>query len=1023
MSRAGRLRACVGVALASAGSLSAAQPQDVVTLGADAVIEQHLDRDHAHRYQIGVAAGECVRVIVEQRGVDAVVDVLDPTGLSIAQFQDEVGYQGEEHADLVADKATTYTLAIGRTPGASNDPTASYVIRLGSRHAASKADRAMWEARTLSAAGKRLDQQGRFTESRPLFEHAVREAEGVRGAEDAYVGVLWSEVAGAAAAMLDNAAADALYDRALKILDKQLGPEHPSPAWVRTRQAMVREHTGQLRDAEALLQPALATLEKTLGPEHPLFLRSLIAEANIRNDLGDFDKMEEISRRVATTLEETHQTESQIYVGALNTLGEAYRQKQNYAEAEKCYTRALELAERLGGKDSRDVALELQNLAIVARQKKDYTTAVAYDMRALAIKERTVGPDHFEVGQILNNLAILYHGAGDDIQALETYARVLRIFERATGPYHRATLTVVGNLERLYAAAGDVPHALTYQHRADAIIEKQLELNLTIGSERQKLAFVRGIAERTDRTVSLHLIQAPENADAAALAALVVLQRKGRVLDAMTDTFGAVRQRIADTGDPGLLERLDQLKTTTAQFARVALSGAPDGAAAEHQRQIEELQGRIEQLEADLNLHSADFRAQLRPVTLDAVQAAIPDDAALVEFAVFRPFDPRTEMNEDAYGPPHYAAYVLRRHGPPVGLDLGPTKPIDEAIAAWREALRDPARRDQFGRARAVDAQVMRPLRPAIGNAARLLISPDGDLNLAPFEAMVDEQQHYLVERCAISYVTSGRDLLRMQDTRNSRGAPVIVADPLFGEPPVLTADAKNQKPPVVTSGDKARSTTTAEDMSSMYFPPLVASAAEARAIKALFPESTLLLGASATKGALQHLDAPRVLHIASHGFFLQERASVRAENPLLRSGVALAGANLRHDAHDTRDDGILTAMEASGLNLWGTKLVTLSACDTGIGEVRNGEGVYGLRRAFVLAGAETLVMSLWPVSDSIARETMTAYYTGLRAGLGRGEALRQAKLSMLKRQGRRHPFYWASFIQSGEWANLDGRR
>jgi CHAT domain-containing protein len=162
-------------------------------------------------------------------------------------------------------------------------------------------------------------------------------------------------------------------------------------------------------------------------------------------------------------------------------------------------------------------------------------------------------------------------------------------------------------------------------------------------------------------------------------------------------------------------------------------------------------------------------------------------------------------------------------------------------------------------------------------------------------------------------------------------------------------------------------------------------------------------------------VDAPRILHIASHGFFLPN-----AGNPLLRSGLALAGANLTAGAPDA---GILTALEASGLDLWGTKLVTLSACDTGIGEVRNGEGVYGLRRAFLLAGTETLVMSLWPVSDYISRETMTAYYTRLRAGLGRGAALRQAKLALLQRKGRQHPFYWASFIQSGEWASLDGKR
>jgi CHAT domain-containing protein len=143
-------------------------------------------------------------------------------------------------------------------------------------------------------------------------------------------------------------------------------------------------------------------------------------------------------------------------------------------------------------------------------------------------------------------------------------------------------------------------------------------------------------------------------------------------------------------------------------------------------------------------------------------------------------------------------------------------------------------------------------------------------------------------------------------------------------------------------------------------------------------------------------------------------------ENPLLRSGLGLAGANLRKSGDD---DGILTAMEVAGLNLWGTKLVVLSACETGVGEVRTGDGVYGLRRALVLAGAETQVMSLWPVSDRGTRDLMIGYYKSLQAGAGRSEAMRQVQLRMLKDPRRRHPFYWASFIVSGEWANLDGKR
>jgi CHAT domain-containing protein len=206
-----------------------------------------------------------------------------------------------------------------------------------------------------------------------------------------------------------------------------------------------------------------------------------------------------------------------------------------------------------------------------------------------------------------------------------------------------------------------------------------------------------------------------------------------------------------------------------------------------------------------------------------------------------------------------------------------------------------------------------------------------------------------------------------------------------------------------------------------------------------------LLTKRQATKTALSQMRSPRILHIATHGFFLEdqnltsagergaqaitddperalqqlERRGVRIETSLLRSGLALAGANEQKD----EDNGILTALEVTGLNLWGTKLVTLSACDTGVGEVKNGDGVHGLRRALVLAGSETQVMSLWAVSDQATRELMVSYYGRLKHGQGRGEALRQAQLEMLKKVKRRHPYFWAGFIQSGEWANLAGKR
>jgi CHAT domain-containing protein len=134
-----------------------------------------------------------------------------------------------------------------------------------------------------------------------------------------------------------------------------------------------------------------------------------------------------------------------------------------------------------------------------------------------------------------------------------------------------------------------------------------------------------------------------------------------------------------------------------------------------------------------------------------------------------------------------------------------------------------------------------------------------------------------------------------------------------------------------------------------------------------------------------------------------------------------LAGANKHQGGNG--EDGILTALEAAGVNLWGTKIVVLSACETGLGEVRNGDGVYGLRRALVLAGAESQVMSLWKVDDIVTRDLMVDYYTHLQAGDGRAAALRQVQLQMLRnvRKNRTHPYFWASFIQSGDWRPITG--
>jgi len=427
----------------------------------------------------------------------------------------------------------------------------------------------------------------------------------------------------------------------------------------------------------------------------------------------------------------------------------------------------------------------------------------------------------------------------------------------------------------------------------------------------------------------------------------------------------------------------------------------------------------------ELSSRSAAFGEAVRPITLDDVRQALPLDAVLLEWFCYQPFDPKAKESA-RWGAPRYLAYVLTRTDEPVAIDLGAAQPIEDSVAECRTALSDAASTYFKEPARELYERLVKPLCPYFGQKERLLLAPDGALNLVPFAALVDEHDEYLIEHFELSYLTSGRDLLRMSAESSPRCGAVVLANPQYGEAPSGAA-------PVDTDLEPKRSADL--DRSGLIFTPLAGTAAEATALQSLLKldAQDVLTGDRATEAKLRELHGPRILHMATHGFFLndlQVRAALRpagfglgisalplGENPLLRSGLALAGANARRSGE--MDDGILTAAEAAQLDLFGTQLVVLSACDTGVGTVRTGEGVYGLRRALVLAGTRAQLVSLWKVNDAAAQELMVDYYQRLLQGEGRSGALRAAQQVMMANPARQHSCYWAAFIPIGDWTPL----
>lgn len=1052
-------------AIFSLSTSSAQSQQPIKVLEPRITIESELASEQKHTYEFSLTSGQYANVIVGQRGIDVVIRSLGIKGNQIAEFDSEIRLKGEETVELIAEAAGVYKLEVESKNKAA--PAGRYEIRLAEVRVATERDRSLEEARNLSRESNRLLGEDEVSKARPLAERSLAIREGVLGPDHIEVASIVNTLANIHYQLDDFHNAEILFERALAIREKTLSPDHPDLADSLAGLALASYMEGKYYKVKPLYYRAIEIKERAFGPDHPEVARSLLRLANIFYHSSDYVNAELLYRRCLTIAEKSLAENDPMFAKALSSLGNLYVELGDYVKAEPMLQRSLKILEKSYGPDSRMVATDLIRIGKLYSDMAEYAKAILFFQRALRImdpnengtqvaltnlgqayfrqgeyakaeplfqqalakKEEIFGQEQTGVAFGLICLADLYLAQGDYVRAEPLYHRGLAIYEKLVGSDHLDLAETLKGLAILYWAKGEIAQSLAYQTRVNSILERNINYNLVIGSERQKLAYLASMSGETDRTLSLQIRAAPENRNAQLLAATAVLQRKGRVLDLMTDTLAALRQR-SSAEDQIQIEQLNEL---TSQLATLVLDGPQETSLAEHQQKTKTVEGEREKLENEISRRSAGFYQPLNPVTLAAVQTAIPPGAAFIEFAIYHPFDPKTAFHSKAFGEPHYVAYIFRPRAEVRWKELGKMKTIDDAIDAFRQAFRDPKRNDVKKLARVVDEMVMQPIRPLLGDATQLLISPDGSLNLIPFEALVDEQNRYLVERFSNTYITSGRDLLRMQIARDSQSSTVVFADPLFGEPEMI-AEAKTEPQKSQSISAKRRSITTGSNLSDVYFPPLAGTAQEARAIKSLFTEATVLSGKQATEASLKRVSAPRILHIATHGFFLTDTfssnssgeptrsisANAKIENPLLRSGLALAGANIHKSSGD---DGVLTALEASGLNLWGTKLVTLSACDTGVGDVKNGEGVYGLRRAFVLAGTETLVMSLWPVSDYVTREMMTSYYKGLKEGLGRGEALRQVQLSMLKRKGREHPFYWASFIQSGEWANLNGER
>jgi len=900
--------------------------------------------------------------------------------------------------------------------------------------------------------------ENKFDEALTLLEQVLATQEQTLGPDKPEIAETLNLLASLYGTRGDYSQMEPLYQRSLSIYQKAFNLQHPGAIDTLFALASFYVSVGNYQDAETLYDRALAIHQQL---NYPNTLTRNTKETILFMGYGFFQQLQGNYAQAETYLQRSLAIEKQLYQNSQVPpssyyLAILYLKTGNYAKAESLLQDTLAIESQNPYNPGMMSFGYLGELYLLQGKYQEAESALLKAKEAYY--DILQDADDYVPNWIDLNLARLYEIKGNYQQAEQLLQGFIQ--HPKLQAQNIANAYYLQKLASFYWRQGNIPKANEFHQQTLAVQERNIASILPLGSERRKRDYMKQVAESTHSFISFHLQAAPDSLEAAQVATTAILQRKGRLLDTLAYNLQLLQERLS----PEERQLFEELNSTRSQLAALVFKGI-DGQQQPQQlivtqeqsatlEAIARLEREADRLESLLNSRSVEFlAAESPPVTIDAVKNLIPQDAALVELMLYQPVDPTaTETASippppEKFGKPRYAAYLLFPTGELKWVDLGEAAVIDEAVLKLRRALRQqppsgdrPARLTGGGQltlpqikelARELDALVVEPIRPLLAGKTNLLIAPDGQLNLVPFGVLVDESDRFLVQSYTITYLTSGRDLLRLQLPKPETKPPLVLGNPNFDSagdpprPPLGRGEVENPpRPPLgrgeaVASGSRG-SNTRSLDLTRLQYEELPGTKAEIEAIAPLLPEATVVEGVAATEAAIKEVERPEILHLATHGFFLSNATTQTAsiENPLLRSGLALAGFNSR-DESPNDSDGVLTALEVAALNLRGTELVVLSACETGLGDVANGDGVYGLRRAFTIAGAESQLMSLWKVSDYHTKEMMIGYYQKLKEGRGRSEAMRDIQLEMLNKY--EYPYYWGSFIPAGNWQPMEG--
>lgn len=873
---------------------------------------------------------------------------------------------------------------------------------------------------------------GAYAKAQPLFERSLKIAETTSGPEHTDTARALNNLGSLYFAMGNYTKAEASMLKGLKICVKVLGPEHPDTASSQGQLGELHRYLGDYAKAGLFFNHRLAVYEKVFGLAHPETAKAMHSLGLLQLDMGEHANAETLMQESLKIYEAAAGFNHPDTAMALNNLALLYRSMDDYAKAEPLYQRSLKLTEKMFGPEHPNTALLLNNLARLYELTGDFAKAEPLYRRSVAINEqvlgpvhpglatslvnlagayrrmgqyakaepllqrsvviceKALGPSHYGTAMALNNMALLYDWMHDYTQAEPLYELSLKILERTVGPDHPETATVLENLSVTKFNLRRFDEALALERKCRAVAEKSMGRIMAFTSERQRLSY-QANANRA-------LVSMFGSLGSALDLAEFTLRTKGMVLDSLLEDEMAARA----SADPAVKQNLEAMRSSGRRLTKLQMEAGQDTNLEARTKRQEEQEG-LERLFESLQVSMANNVASLGEVRralrvkVSDVQTALAKGTVLLEFVRYHHFSGKASAE------PRYGVVVIGSEtvaleganvGEPIWVSLDSAKLIEQNLQAYGAMMRGEMKGD-IRLLQSLYAQLIEPIRSRLAkDTTTLIISPDAELSFLSFATLVDAQERFLAEHYSTRYVASGRDLVFGTAGQARSRSFAAFANPAFAEKPAVAA-TRDAVQLTMQSADR-------RDYAGLTLRTLPNTTLEAHFLRERSStwrlEGAVYVGAEASELQVKSVKSPYILHLATHGFLLpdnvptkqpamqtrllsEQRAPVVFHNPMLRSGLAFAGAQLTLDAWkrgevpETENDGILMAQEVGTMDLKDTWLVVLSACDTGIGEARNGEGVLGLRRGFVQAGAQNLLMTLWPISDKWSVDIMKAFY------------------------------------------------